>query len=475
MPPEEFRQWVRRVADRAADYLEDVGELPVQSRNHPGALMDSLPAAAPEHGESFDAILRDVDDLILPALTHWNHPSFHGYFAVTGSGPGVLGELLAAAFNVNAMVWKSSPGATELELRVLEWLRDLLGLPAPFLGVMQDAASTSSLVALAAARQRSWPEVRRHGMFGLGPGRIYTSEEAHSSIEKAALTLGFGSEGVRTVATDDRFRLQAGALDRAVREDRDRGIRPVAVVATLGTTSTTSMDPVADIARVAAEHDLWLHVDAAYAGPVAMLPEYRDLFLGWEHADSIVVNPHKWLFTPVDCSALFTREPDRIREAFSLVPEYLQTPDREANLDLMDYGVALGRRFRALKLWFVLRYFGAEGLRERIRGHIAMAQRVADWIRADSGWELAAPCPLATVVFRRLGVPARANEALDTLNMELMRVVNESGELFLSHTRVRGRVALRLSVGNLRTDPPSLERSWRVLSTIGDQLDIGAR
>ncbi|HZD04021.1 MAG TPA: pyridoxal-dependent decarboxylase, partial [Longimicrobiales bacterium] len=353
MPPGELRRHGHAVVDWIADYLEGLDDLPVLAQVSPGDVRSALPSAAPSEGDAMEDVLADFRDVILPGVTHWNHPSFHGYFAVTGSGPGILGEMISAALNINAMVWRSSPAGTELEEMTLDWLREMLGLPPGFRGVIQDTASTSSLVALAAAREAAYPEVRGHGLAGAPRGRIYASEEAHSSITKAALTLGFGREGVQPVATDREFRMDPEALRTAVSRDLDAGIRPVAVVATLGTTSTTSVDPVAAAADVAAEHGMWLHVDAAYAGPAAVLPELRPLFDGWERADSIVVNPHKWLFTPVDCSALLMRRPEDVRAAFSLVPEYLRTAEGEAATNLMDYGVALGRRFRALKLWFV--------------------------------------------------------------------------------------------------------------------------
>ncbi len=463
MPPEEFRRWAHEAVDWMADYLADVESLPVLSRVRPGELRAALPPTPPERGESPEALLRDFREQVVPALTHWNHPGFLAYFSVTGSGPGILGEMLAAAVNVNAMVWRTSPAGTELEAHVLEWLAGLLGLPGEWFGVIQDTASTSSMVALAAARHRVWPGVREEGLFGLPPGRIYASEQAHSSIDKAAVTLGFGHGGVRKVATDPDFRMDPGALRRAVREDREAGVVPVAVVATLGTTSTTSVDPVAEIARVAREEGLWLHVDAAYGGAAAVLPELRPLFRGWEEADSVVVNPHKWLFTPVDCSVLFTPHPDEVREAFSLTPEYLRTPEMEVARHLMDYGPALGRRFRALKLWFVLRYFGAEGIRTRIREHVRLAQAFAGAVDAEAGWERSAPVPFSTVVFRHLPGDGRSPEEVDALNEVILARVNASGEAFLSHTRLGGRLVLRVAVGHLATEARHLDRTWELL------------
>lgn len=462
MPPEVFREAGHAAVDWIAEYLAGVERLPVLARVRPGDLRAALPPAAPTEGEPIERILDDFDKIVLPAVTHWNHPAFHGYFAVTGSGPGILGEMLTAALNVNAMVWRSSPAGTELEEHVLSWLGAMLGLPDGLFGVIQDTASTSSLVALAAARHRAYPGVRREGLFGQPRGRIYASEEAHSSIEKAVITLGFGHEAFRKIPTDGDFRMDPVALRRAVREDVDAGLRAVAVVPTVGTTSTSSPDPVAATVEIAREFGMWVHVDAAYAGSAAILPEMREHFRGWEDADSIVMNPHKWLFTPVDCSVLFTRDPGTVRAAFSLVPEYLRTPEQDHAVNLMDYGVALGRRFRALKLWFVIRYFGEEGIRARIREHVRLARDFADRVDAEPEWERVAPVPFSTVVFRYAPEGVEP-EAADRANMAILDHVNAGGEAFLSHTRLRGRVALRLSIGNLRTEERHLERTWTLL------------
>ncbi|TVP80213.1 MAG: amino acid decarboxylase, partial [Gemmatimonadales bacterium] len=359
VPGPELREWLAAASDRVVDYLDEVEDLPVASRTRKGDLVRMLGTSMREEGVSAGELLREFDEAILPAVTHWNHPSFHGYFAITSSGPGIVAELLAAGLNLNAMTWQASPAGTELEWVVTRQLAHLLGLPEGFAGAIHDTASVSTLTALAGARSRAWPDLDRDGMFGMAPGRIYTSEESHSSVEKAARVLGFGRAGVRRIPVDDAFRMRPDALARALREDGEAGIRPVAVVATLGTTSTTSMDPVVELLGPVREAGAWLHVDAAYGGPLAALPEFRPHFTGWEEADSIVVNPHKWLFTPVDCSVLWTRDPDELRAALSAVPEYLR--DRsggaglegdlgEATSDLMDTGIALGRRFRSLKL-----------------------------------------------------------------------------------------------------------------------------
>jgi len=462
MPPEEFRVRGREAVEWIARYLEGIERYPVLARVRPGEISAALPERAPESGESFDEIFRDLDEIILPGVTHWNHPSFHSFFAVTGSAPGILGEMLSAALNVNAMVWRSSPAGTELERRVIEWLRDLIGLPDSFAGVILDTASTGSLTALLAARHRAYPEARESGVFGAQRGRIYASEEAHSSIDKGTIVLGFGHAGIRKIPVDGEFRMRPKALREAIQEDLDAGLRPVAVVATLGTTSTASPDPVDAIAAVAEEFGLWLHVDAAYAGPAAMLPELRGHFSGWERADSVVLNPHKWLFTPVDCSVLLFRNPEEVRAPLALTPAYLQMGDGPEAPNLMDYGLALGRRFRALKLWFVLRYFGAEGVRERIRHQVRLAGIFADWIDGEPGWERVAPVVFSTLTFR-YAPEGRSGEELDASNLRIIEAVNGTGEVFLSHTRLRGRIALRLSIGNLRTEERHLKRTWELL------------
>lgn len=477
MPPEDFRAAAHQVADWVADYLGEVERYPVLARSRPGQVRSELPEQPPEEGEPFHDLLADVDDRILPGITHWNHPSFHGYFAVTGSGPGILAETIAAALNVNAMVWRSSPAATELEEHVLDWIRGAMGLPKGMRGVINDTASSSTLYALAAAREVGLPEAREDGLAAAPRGRVYASGEAHSSVDKAAITLGLGRKGVERVATDADFRMDPDALARAIEEDREGGIRPLAVVATVGTTSTSSADPVDRVADVAEEHGLWLHVDAAYAGSAALVPEQRHHFRGWERADSVVFNPHKWLFTPVDCSVLFAARPERVRAAFQLVPEYLRTREGEEVTNLMDYGVSLGRRFRALKLWFVLRYFGMEGIRGAIREHIRLAGEFARWVDEDPQAVRVAPVPFSTVVFRFEPPVAERDgedrgEALDRLNLQVMEAVNRSGVAFLSHTRLNGRVALRLSVGNLRTQERHLVATWdRLRAAVREQAE----
>ncbi len=462
MSPEEFRRNAHRLVDWVSDYLEHGEKYPVLAQVQPGEIRRALPAEAPETPESFDQMMADFEKLILPGVTHWNHPGFLAYFATTGSAPGILGDFLGGALNVNAMLWRTGPAATELEEVVMNWLRKMVGLPDEFFGVVMDTASTSSLCAIAAARESLKLGLREKGL-GHGPRlRLYCSEQAHSSIEKAAIVLGLGQQAVRQIPSDWDFRMIPEKLSHAIEEDIAAGWRPFAAVATLGTTSTTSMDPVADIATICKQHSLWLHVDAAYAGSAAVLPECRPMFAGWERADSIVLNPHKWMFTPFDFSALFTRHPQTLRGAFSLVPEYLRTAEDSEVRNYMDYGIQLGRRFRALKLWFVLRSFGQEGVRRALRGHIEMAQRFAKWVDDDPAFERLAPTPFSVICFRArpAGVP---EERLEALNAALLDAVNATGKIYMSHTKLRGQFTLRLAIGHLRTEATHIEMAWNLI------------
>jgi aromatic-L-amino-acid decarboxylase len=469
MDPRAFRDAAHRVADAVADYLERVERYPVQPDIRPGAVREALPASPPETPEAWEAIFADYQNLIEPNITHWQHPGFFAYFSSVASGPGILGEWLAAGLNSNVMFWQNAPAPTELEERVVGWLRQLFGLPDVFDGMFTDTASVSTLTALVAARQ-AHPKLdaRQRGLAGrpeLGRLRLYCSEEAHSSVEKAAIVIGVGREGVRKIAVDPDYRLRTEALDAAIAEDQDAGWWPFCVVATLGTTSTTSVDPVAAIADRCERHGLWLHVDAAYAGAAAVLPRFRAEFRGWERADSIVVNPHKWLFTPLDASLLLFRRPDVFREAFSLAADYMRTPDTPEVHNYNEYGIQLGRRFRALKVWMILRYFGASGIAQRIEAHCDWAREWAAWVDRHDDWERLAPVPFSTLCFRFAPAPLRerGDEAIDTVNEEILRAVNRSGEVYLSSTRLGGRVALRVSIGNPRTEPRHLERCFELL------------
>jgi aromatic-L-amino-acid decarboxylase len=461
----EVREALAEAAAWVSGYLESVADRPVLSQVSPGEIAARLPERAPESGEPFDAILGDLDSLILPGITHWNHPAFFAYFGITGSGPGIVGELIASALNVNAMLWRTSPAATELEQRTLGWVLDMLGLPSGWFGEILDTASSSTMAALAAAREASGLDIRRRGMAGrsdLPALRVYTSAEAHSSIEKACIALGIGQEGLEKIPTDDALRMRTDLLAEAVKRDLAAGVRPIAVVATVGTTSTTSVDPVPEVAAVCRRHGMWLHVDAAYGGAAGLLDSHRHLLDGCEHADSLVFNPHKWLFTPVDCSLLYTSRPDVLREAFALVPFYLTTTESDV-VNLMDYGLALGRRFRALKLWMVIRAYGRDGLAELVAGHIEAAGRLAAVVEAEPGWEVMAPVPLSTVCFRAhpLGIDDEAE--LERINTDLVEAVNRSGVAFVSHTKIGGRYAIRIAIGNAASQWEHVERAWTAL------------
>jgi len=472
MSKEEFRRYGHELVDWIADYFERIEDLPVLAAIEPGDLKAQLPTVPPQHGESMPEILADIDKLIVPALTHWVHPSFFAYFATSTSGPGILGEMLCAAFDNKAMLWRTSPASTELEDVTLDWLRQMMGLDGGLSGIIYDTASVSSMHAIAAAREGVEQRVREEGMSGradLPLLRVYTSEHAHSSIEKAVITLGLGQKGLRKVPTDSEFRMDAKALEAAIEEDKRHGYLPFCIVATVGTTSTSSIDPIREIIPIGEEHAMWLHVDAAYAGSAAVVPELRHILDGCERADSLVVNPHKWLFTPFDLSVLYCRHLDLLRRAFSLVPEYLRTPEQEKVRSGSDYGIQLGRRFRALKLWMVIRYFGHDGLAARIREHCRLAQLFASWIEESPEWELLAPVPFALVCFRacpdREGEPAEIKaKRLDVLNEAIMHGVNASGKALFSHTKLNDKLTLRLSIGNIRTTEKHVRQVWELMN-----------
>lgn len=467
MPPEQFREAGHALVDWVADYLAHAERHPVLAQVAPGEVAGALPSAAPAVGEPFARIFADFERTLVPGLTHWNSPMFFAYFAITASGPGVLADFLSSALNQQAMLWRTSPAATELEQVTLGWLRQLLRLPEAFGGVIYDTASISTLHALAAARERDVPAVRTQGLAGRGDlprYAVYCSAQAHSSVDKAVVLLGLGHEAVRHVGTDDEFRMSPGALAEAIAEDRRAGRVPLAVVATTGTTSTTSVDPVSAIADVCQREGLWLHVDAAYGGPASLVPGMEWVLEGADRADSLVVNPHKWLMTPFDLSVLYCRHMPLLRQAFSLVPEYLQTSESDTVQNLMDTGIQLGRRFRSLKLWCVLRYFGADGLRARIGEHLRLAQTFAGWVDAAPDFERLAPVPMSVVCFRaRPQSLADQPDALDRFNASLMEQLNASGRLFLSHTRLRGAFALRLAIGHVRTTEAHVAEAWRLI------------
>jgi aromatic-L-amino-acid/L-tryptophan decarboxylase len=460
-----------RVAAWIEDYLRDTRRYPVLSRAKPGDLIAALPASPPDDGESFDDIFRDFEQLVVPGITHWNHPRFFAYFSISAAPVTILAEALAAALDVNAMLWRTSPAATELEDVTLGWLREMLGLPPAFHGIIYDTASISGFTALAAARESLGLEIRERGMSGrsdLPVLRVYITDQTHSHIEKGAIALGIGRENVIRIPVDDDFRMRPDALVQALDDDIAHGRRPMCVVATVGTTSTTSSDPVAAIREITRARNVWLHVDAAYAGPAAILPEFRSLLDPAHGAESLVVNPHKWLFVPIDLSVLYVRDPELLRRTFSLVADYLVTPETDVH-NYMDYGLQLGRRFRALKLWFAIRTYGVHGLQEHLRGHIALAQEFAGWVAAEPGWEIAAPHPLSVVCYRVVP-PGRDDAAVDALNAAIMEDVNADGRIFISSTKLRGRTVLRLAIGNERTTRDDVVLAWQIIRDAASRL-----
>ena len=473
MPAAEFRKYGYEIVDWIVNYFEHIDEYPVLSQVEPNWLKDSLPKSAPAVGEDFGAVLADVDKLIMPAVTHWNHPNFHGLFATSTSSVGVFGEMLTAAFDMKGMLWRTSPASTELEDVVLDWLRQMLDLPAHFEGIIYDTASVSTMHAIAAARERAGYSIRDKGMSGrvdVPLLRVYCSEHVHSSIDKGVITLGLGLRSLRKIECNDRFEMIPEKLNEAIEEDIAAGYKPICVIPTVGTTSTSSVDPVDAVADICEKYSLWLHVDTAYAGATAIVPEFRYHFKGWERADSIVVNPHKWLFTPFDLSVLYCKDLNVLKDAFSLVAEYLKTSDEQTVKNGMDYGIQLGRRFRALKLWFVIRYFGVEGMVARLREHCRLARLFASWVEESPEFELLAPVPFALVCFRACvsSPPVTKGksdiEELNTLNEQIMNDINASGDAYLSHTKLNGKYTLRLSVGSIRVEEKHLKKVWDLLN-----------
>ena len=465
-----FQSEFAAVAEWIDRYLSDARAYPVLAQVKPGEIAAALPPDAPQTGEPFERLMADFERIVMPGITHWNSPRFFAYFATSAAPVAVAAEALAAALDVKAMLWRTSPSATELEEVVMRWLGRLMGLPDAFTGIIYDTASIGGFTALAAARESLGLGIREHGMTGrdLPVLRAYITDHTHSHIEKACIALGLGRENVVRVACDAQFRMSPRDLRERLDADIAAGMRPMAIAATAGTTSTTSRDPIEEIAPIAKERGVWLHVDAAYAGVAAIMPEFRWVLAGTDAADSIVVNPHKWLFVPMDCSALYVRDLELLRRTFSLVPEYLRTPE-ESVRNYMDYGLQLGRRFRALKLWFVLRYFGAQGLREILRGHIELAREFAAWVKAEPGWEVMAPHPFSVVCFR-FAPSGRGEPELEALNNAILEAVNASGEAFLSHTKLNGAFALRLAIGNLRTTREDVAAVWELLRGMADRL-----
>jgi aromatic-L-amino-acid decarboxylase len=458
VPAADFRAQLHQLADWIADYRENISSLPVAPNAAPGSIQAALSSAPPEDGDSFDNLFAEFKTIIFPGIVHWGHPEFVGYFGSTSTAPGIEGEILAAALNVNAMTWRTCPAATELETVVVDWLRQWLFLPNEFSGVVYDTASIGIMHALAVAREEAAGEVRERGLTGRNDiplFQIYTSDQSHSSVEKAAIALGLGEKNVRRIPSDSQFRLNLAALRETIAADVAAKRKPLAVVATVGTTSTASIDPVPGIAQVCRDHKMWLHIDGAYGAGLALLPEYRSITAGWNEADSIVVNPHKMLFVPFDFSVLYVRRIERLRRVFTLVPDYLRGDTIDAERNYMDYGVQLGRRFRALKAWMVFRTFGRSGIAARIREHLRLAGLFADWIKSDARFELAAPVNMGVVCFRVAGGDAANSAMVDT--------INASGRAYLTQTRLNDRVAARIGLGNVLTTEDHLRDVWQLI------------
>ena len=468
-PPEIFRKQLHELADWIADFRENISDIRVAPNDKPGAIREKLPAQPPEDAEAFEKILADIDRLIVPGMVHWSHPKFLGYFGWTQTGPGILGEILSAPLNVNAMTWRTCPAATELETVVIDWLRQWVGLPDEFDGVVYDTASVGIMHAMAVAREQAAPSTRKLGLTNrdLPRFRIYTSDQAHSATEKAAITLGIGEENVIRIPSDQEFRMDIKLLNQTIADDRQKGFQPMAVVATVGTTSTASVDPVPDIVNICREHKMWLHIDGAYGGGFAILPEYEWITKAWRDADSIIINPHKTLFVPLDFSVLYVRDLRRLRRVFTLVPEVLQGDTVEATKNYMDYGIQLGRRFRALKAWVIWRSLGRAGMADRLREQMRLTNLLIDWIKADKRFELAAPVVMPVVCFRFV---ATDDSKIDKVNSAVVERINASGRAYLTQTKLRGRTVMRIGFGNVLTTEEHLRDAWELIRKTAEAL-----
>ncbi|MEO8088894.1 MAG: pyridoxal-dependent decarboxylase [Gemmatimonadales bacterium] len=473
MNPDDFRRHGHQLVDWMADYLRDVGSFPVTSAVRPGDIIRQLPASPPESGQPFDALFQDFTRIIVPGMTHWNHPGWFAYFPGNNSPPSILAEMLTATLGAQCMSWATSPAATELEQVTMDWLRQMMGLPDSFTGVIQDTASTATLVALLSARERATNDAAgTSGLAGSGARlTVYASSEVHSSIDKGVKLAGYGLKQLRRVPVDQAYAMLPDDLDRMITADRKAGLVPACVVATAGTTSSTAIDPLPRIGEVCRRHDVWLHVDAAYAGAAAIVPELRHLFNGIEQADSLVFNPHKWMLVNFDCSAYFVRDRGALLRTFTVTPEYLRTAQDTEVVNFRDWGIQLGRRFRALKLWFVIRSYGLEGLREMVRRHVRLAGELASWIEAAPGFELMAPVPLGLVCFRYRPAGMNGDDPrLDDLNAALLARVNATRRVHLTHTRLGGQYVIRVAIGQRQTEKRHVDEAWRLIQEAAQEL-----
>ncbi len=473
LDPQSFRAAAHRTVDWMADYLESIEKLPVRSPLTPGTVFDQLADDPPETGESIETIMQDFQSVILPGMTHWQHPNFYAYFPANSSYPSVIAEMLTATMGAQCMMWETSPAAAELEEKMMSWLRTMTGIPATFAGVIQDTASSSTLCAILSARERvTGFAVNENGPEAFRPFRVYCTPETHSSIEKDVRIAGIGKKNLVKVATDDRFRMDPRALAGAIENDTAAGLTPLCVVATLGTTGSTAIDPLREIAEVTRHRSIWLHVDAAFAGSALVLPEYRWMIDGIEHVDSFVFNPHKWMFTNFDCSAYFVRDSETLIRTFEMLPEYLRRPTPSPIRNYRDWGIPLGRRFRALKLWFVLRNFGTEEIRRKLRFHIALAKELEEEIAASPDFEIVAPRTLSLVCFRYRPPGIEDTEQFNTINRMLEQTLNDSGRLYLSHTVLNSRHTLRIVVGQTNVQRRHVRDSWRFIQEKARSLKI---
>jgi len=471
MDNNDFRKHAHELVDWMADYFEEVEDYPVKPDVQPGDILAQLPETAPEKSESFEAMFEDFKKIIMPGITHWESPNFMAYFPANKSYPSVLAEMLTATLGAQCMSWLTSPAATELEERVMEWLRELIGLPDNFTGVIEDTASTSTLCALLMAREKATDfKANNNGVPGDKTFTVYCSSETHSSIEKDVKIAGFGRQNLRKVAVDEHFAMQPEALEEAIREDLENGCKPAAVVATIGTTGSTAIDPLEEIGKICSKYDIFLHVDAAYAGTALLLPEMRWMNKGIDYADSFVFNPHKWMFTNFDCSAFYVQDEALLVRTFEIMPEYLKTPEDERVKNYRDWGIQLGRRFRALKLWFVIRSFGVEGLQKKIRFHISLGQQMKEKIEAHENYELLAPVPLNTLCFRFHPSHIHDETKLNELNEKLLNAIQESGKLFLTHTKLDGKYTIRMVIGNTNVEKRHVEQAWKLIQQKASQL-----
>ncbi len=468
---EEFKKHAYEIIDWIAGYFDEIENYPVKSQVKPGDIMNGLPDSMPDESEPMDKILKDFNDLIVPGITHWQSPDFFAYFPANSSLPSLFAEMLTAAIGAQCMKWETSPAATELEEKVMNWLRDATGLPSHFQGVIQDSASTSTLVSLLTAREYfSDYKINENGFRDFDDFKIYCSEETHSSIERAVKIAGMGKNNLVKIDVDEEYRMDTEKLEEAIEKDFKKGHKPFAIVATIGTTGSTAIDPLEEIARIKNKYDLWLHVDAAYAGTALLLSEYRWMIKGIEHVDSFVFNPHKWLFTNFDCSAYYVKDAEALKKTFQIVPEYLKTKsDKQVN-NYSDWTIPLGRRFRALKLWFVLRYFGLDRIKEKLRHHIELANEFRKWVEEDKQFEILAPVPLNVVCFRYKPQNTDEPEKLNKLNESLLHKVNETGDMYITHTKLDGKYTLRMVIAQTDTAKRNVTKAWKLIKETANQL-----